>query len=743
MISKFYQNYSKLILWSVALSFPWIWYQAESIRSNNDIETWLPRDTDVRQNYEDFKADFGGEEIIVIGLRQHAADPQLIEALAGRLERQPGIRDCWTPQRMQQRMEQFGVPEEEARQRITGLMISASGEMQGLVLMLSDQGLKCRDDTVAGVRNVLQYCELESADIALTGAPVIISELDRLGNQKTNRQFFAITMLISMALLYHSFRHWGMTLATLGVTLWGIYLNQAILSWCGGEMNFILGSLSVMVMIFTLSLVIHFVSYYVEAVNDHAADPLLVAFKESWKPCALSTLTTVLGLMSLNVSTILPVSQFGYAAAVGSIVALVVGLGITPALLVIWPDCTVQSMKIHFDFYNWGGWVARRKVQLLTVGVLLLAITAGGIARLKPDIDPIEFLPRNSQVLTDLQDIESHLTDVDSLEAVIDFHGADVPFVDQLQRVREIEAKIKSHPAIRHTLSLATFFPTELPDSAIESARMLSTAQSQSREQGLVANQRQLWRISARVRRDKEKHPVAVMDELKATLAGEPIQFTGVAPLLKSAQKEIFAGFWQSFTGACLTIWLVMLFSLRSFTASIVAMVPNIIPIWLVFGVVGYLGVPVDIGMMMTGSIALGISVDCTFHFLVYHREAIRKGATTEEAVRQALAHSGEPMFDSTLISSLGMLALCLSSFTPTARFGCLMAAQMVASLLGELVFLPALLCLMRSKAQAAPAPIPVAEAVADEDDDVIPEIHALPLRPHYHTTSRSRVVSQ
>src|SRR5262245_76951 len=121
MISKFYQKYSKLILWSVALTFPWVWYQAESIRSNNDIETWLPRNTDVRQNYEDFKADFGGEEIIVIGLRQHAADPQLIEALAGRLERQPGIRDCWTPDRMQQRMEQFGVPAEEARQRLTGL----------------------------------------------------------------------------------------------------------------------------------------------------------------------------------------------------------------------------------------------------------------------------------------------------------------------------------------------------------------------------------------------------------------------------------------------------------------------------------------------------------------------------------------------------------------------------------------------------------------------------------------------
>jgi predicted RND superfamily exporter protein len=732
MISDFYRKYSSWILWGVALSFPFIWLQAEAIRSNNDIETWLPRETDVRHTYEDFKADFGGEEVVVIGIRQTVDDPALIEAIAGRLENQPGIRQCWTPERMVRRMAQFGVPDEEARRRLTGLMTSEGGGMRGLVALLTEEGFRDRDATVAEIRKTLKYCDLDAADVALTGTPVIISELDRLGNQKTNRKFFAITVLISMGLLYHSFRHWGMTLATLGITLWGIYLNQALLSWCGGEMNFILGSLSVMVMIFTLSIVIHFVSYYVEAVRAEADDPLFQALKESWNPCFLSTVTTLLGLVSLNVSSILPVSQFGYAAAVGSIVALIVGLGITPALLVIWPNCTVRSMQIQFDFHGWGGWVARRRSQLLMAGVLLLVITAGGIAQLKPDIDPIEFLPRNSQVLTDLKDIESNLTDVDSLEAVVDFHGQDLPFLDQLTKVRQIQSKIEAHPAIRHVLSLATFFPTELPDSPLAAARLLSTAQSQAGQDGLTAQNQKLWRISARIRRDKHRHSVIVMEELEKTLAGEPVHFTGVAPLLKSAQAEIFSGFWKSFTGACLTIWLVMLISLRSFKASIIAMVPNIVPIWLVFGVVGYLGVPVDIGMMMTGSIALGISVDCTFHFLVHHREAVRRGASNEEAVQSALAHSGEPMFDSTIVSSLGMLALCLSSFTPTARFGCLMAAQMVASLLGELVFLPALLCLTGERRKVV---APVEAEIVEEPS----ELRSLPLRPHFAAPARAR----
>ncbi len=142
----------------------------------------------------------------------------------------------------------------------------------------------------------------------------------------------------------------------------------------------------------------------------------------------------------------------------------------------------------------------------------------------------------------------------------------------------------------------------------------------------------------------------------------------------------------------------------------------------------GFIGMPVDIGMMMTGSISLGISVDCTFHFLVYYREGYSAGLTSAEACRRALQHSGEPMLESTVICSVGMLALCLSSFVPTARFGGMMAAQMMASVLGELVILPALLC-CRPERRAAPQTTRIAHA-AHQPGPAAP--HALPA-PEVH----------
>ena len=729
MISHFYRRYSVTILWLVGLSFPFLWHQAEQMPQNNDIETWLPRNTAVRQLYEEFKQDFGAEEIIVIGLPLEQATPKLVEAFAGRLERLKGIRLCWTPDRMTARMKEFGVEESIARDRLDGLLTSRSGELIGVVAMLSDAGVKDRARVVDEVKQSLAYCQFPIEKVALTGAPVIVTELDRLGSQKSSRQFFLLTCAVSLCLLYYSFGHWGLSLAVLGTALWGIFLNQAVMAMLGGEMNFIMGSLSVMVMIFTLSIAVHVVSYFDSAQKEGHAEPLAAAVKESWNPCMLSTLTTLMGLVSLNVSTILPVSQFGYAAACGAVVALIVGLGVTPALLTVMPNCTVRSVKYHLNFRDWGMGIAAYRWSLLGAASVLLGVTTLGIMQLQPSINPTEFLPRKSKVLTDLHRIESDLTNIDSIEAVVDLGGQKLAFMDQLGKVRAIEAKISAHPGVRHALSLASFFPEEMPDSTMAAARILGHAKSYSGEDGMVAGHQRLWRISARIRNDANMSPVQVLNQLSVELADEPVHFTGLTPLLKNAQQEIFDGFWQSFTMACVTISIVMILSLRSIVAGIIAMIPNIIPIWLVFGGVGFLGMPVDIGMMMTGSIALGISVDCTFHFLVKYQVAYKNGASSKEAVIQSLEHSGEPMLDSTLISALGMLALCFSSFAPTARFGCLMAAQMAFSLLGELVLLPAMLCCRPNRRMPVNADeLAVAVPVDSKDDtETEPEIHPFP----------------
>jgi predicted RND superfamily exporter protein len=398
----------------------------------------------------------------------------------------------------------------------------------------------------------------------------------------------------------------------------------------------------------------------------------------------------------------------------GAVVSMLTGLLITPALLTVMPH--IESETDHevesVGFGRLSDWIMRHSGKIVTATAALLVVSCVGVLKIESKIDPLDFLPQEGKVRADVRRVEADLTNLDSIEAVVDFSGSDLPFLDRLAKVRKWESEIAQHPSVRHTMSLASFFPGTLPESPLALMKLLQRAESKRGRNDYVANGENLWRISARIDPTAGKSTGEVYHELSALMAGTPIQFTGIAPLLNQAQHEIFSGFWKSFSSAFVVITLVMLLSLRCFVTTMVAMLTNLVPIAVIFGLLGWSGMPVDIGMMMTGSIALGITVDGTFHFLARYQEQYVGGKTSARAVRDALVTTGGPVFESIVVSSIGMLALTLSSFAPTARFGYLMASLLLAALAGGLIVLPALLCL-RPTRKGVPATVPVpAEAL-------------------------------
>jgi uncharacterized protein len=693
MLSRFYKRYSTAILWLVALSFPYLLMQAESVPSNNDVETWLPHNSPVRATYEQFKRDFGVEEVILVGIERAAADDALIESICGRLDRLPGVRSCWSPTRMQGVMAEMGVTGDQALARLEGLTVSKGGTLVGLLVQLSAEGIRNRAGTVADIRRELDYCRLQGNQLSLSGGPVLVTELDRLGGQQENEKFFIVTLLICLGLLHYWVNDWKLALSVLGLTIWAINLTLTIFKLAGGEMNFILGALSVMVMVFTLEASIHVIHYYKASLGH--SDPLGEALRLCWKPCLVSMLTTTIGLFSVSVTDIVPVTQFGYAATLGAVVAIIAGITITPAILIALPNGGLKAdSQGGIGFVRLANWLLAHRHGVTVTTLVIAVIGFAGLSRIHTKIDPLDFLPKNGKVLSDVRRIQADLTDLDSIEAVVDFGDSDLPFVARMRKVRELEQLIRSNPAVRHTISAATFFPDTLPENSLALAQLLQRAESRKGNNEFLVRDEQLWRISARISQVPGKSLNDIHRELEQATAGESIRFTGIAPLLVQAQQEIFNGFWKSFTSALLVIGVVMAIALRSIRIMVLAMIPNLVPLGIVFGTLGWLGIPVDIGMMMTGSIALGISIDGTFHFLVRYLEQCDEGKPSAHAVRIALMTTGGPIFESIVVSSIGMLALTLSSFAPTMRFGLLMATLLMATLAGDLLLLPALLSL-------------------------------------------------
>jgi predicted RND superfamily exporter protein len=213
-------------------------------------------------------------------------------------------------------------------------------------------------------------------------------------------------------------------------------------------------------------------------------------------------------------------------------------------------------------------------------------------------------------------------------------------------------------------------------------------------------------REHAKVFIDARDHRFELGESLTAAERDEPIQvvYTGVVPVVYKAQRTLLNSLVESIGLAFLMISAVMMVLLRDWrrrisplntinvSAGMTSMIPNVFPVVVIFGAMGHGGVKIDIGTMMCASVAMGVAVDDTIHFLTWFRIGLREGMTRNEAILEAYRRVGTAMTQTTLIGGLGLAVFALSTFTPTQRFGIMMVTLLGAALAGDLILLPALL---------------------------------------------------
>ena len=180
--------------------------------------------------------------------------------------------------------------------------------------------------------------------------------------------------------------------------------------------------------------------------------------------------------------------------------------------------------------------------------------------------------------------------------------------------------------------------------------------------------------------------------------------YTGIIPIVYKAQRALLWSLIESIALAFFMITVIMMLLLRdwqrpfgtgnyvNFRGGLLAMIPNVFPIFVVFGFMAYRGIKVDIGSMMTASVAMGVAVDDTIHFLNWYRSALEKGLDRINAIKLAYSRVATAMTQTTLIAGLGLSAFSMSTFTPTQRFGTLMLFLLATALIGDLIVLPAIL---------------------------------------------------
>lgn len=186
------------------------------------------------------------------------------------------------------------------------------------------------------------------------------------------------------------------------------------------------------------------------------------------------------------------------------------------------------------------------------------------------------------------------------------------------------------------------------------------------------------------------------------------VVYTGVVPVVYKAQRTLLTSLTESIGLAFVLIAGVMILLLNpgnlptswmqpanlwdGCMAGMVAMIPNVFPVIMVFGVMCHLDMEIDIGTMMTASVAMGVAVDDTIHFLAWFRTNLSRGMSRIDAVIETYRRVGPAMTQTTIVGGLGLFVFALSTFTPTQRFGSLMLVMLATALIGDMILLPALL---------------------------------------------------
>lgn len=606
-----------------------------------------------------------------------------------------------------------------------------------LGITLSEAGQADRAGTLTRIRQLAVEVGIPAESLHLGGSPVATAALNQevslaLWNPAApwflpwERSVIITSWMVGVGLTFWLLRDLRLTVIVLAVSYYVTLMSVALVPLCGSSMNMVLVVMPTLLLVVTMSGAVHLTHYWQNEAHRDPMTAIIRTVQTARFPCLLAAVTTSIGLGSLLTSRLSPVREFGFYSAVGTLFSVVVVLYAVPALLQIWPARTTVSGSLESSRKSWnrfGRWVLRYSTPICTVSAVATVACGFGLTRFRTETKVIKYFPVESQVVRDYAFVEDHVAGIIPVETVINFGAAsreELNFSQRLEIVRQISDKIRQVPDVTGTLSLADFHPVaQTPgDEASMREKLSYNSRSAILEQKVlespargallsVASQPtefdhqgdELWRITSQVAtlRGGEFRDLSAEIDLacRSVLkyhAGTQHVITGMVPLFLATQQEILESLINSFAMAFGLIAIVMIWSARSIVAGLMAMIPNVLPVVLAFGGISWAGMSVDVGTLITASVALGIAVDGTLHLITWYRNAILAGRGHRVAMVRALEHCGPALWQTSLALGLAMLVLAPSNLLLLSRFGWLMCSMIMLAMLADIVVTPAML---------------------------------------------------
>ena len=602
---------------------------------------------------------------------------------------------------------------------------------QGKYYKIKTEIDKERNELIKKIRNIITNSNKDFT-YYLGGVEMISSDV--ISYVKNDILTFSlIVLLIIILILFIIFRRVKWVFAILFTSISAVYLSIGLAGFINFEITAVSANFLSLMFVLSISMNVHIMNNYLQ--RDIK---IIENFRMMFWPCFYTFLTTIVAFVSLVISDIKPVIDFGIIMIIALLIVLISSFVILP-LIVSFFSKEEKSYSLNLSFLkSFYPFAYKNSKYILGLNILIFFISLYGITNLNVENSFIKYFKKNTEIYKGMYLIDNELGGTTPLDIILKFKNDDQIIDTTIKAEEEDDLEIEddffsddlfgeenniwfTNEKIETIKFVHQYLESRIEIgkvtsiySLIDTANQINKSDLSMFELSVLYNEipidyktdlidpylnveKNMIKISTRVKDSKDIKRNDLINDINSFLLNEfdnleEFKVNGLLVLYNNMLKSLFSSQIKSLGFVILAIFIMFVILFRSLKLSIIGIIPNIFASTFILGLIGLLKIPLDIMTITIAAISIGIAVDNTIHYIYRYKENLKLGRNHSEMIEKTHLTVGNAVLITSIAITAGFLTLCLSNFVPTVYFGLFTSLAMIFAMIGVLITLPSIL---------------------------------------------------
>ena len=589
-------------------------------------------------------------------------------------------------------------------------------------------------------------------DIRISGMPYVRTKYSETIKAELGK-FVILAIFVTSLIFYFFFRSLTATVISICTVCIGVMWTLGIIGILEYELTVLTAVIPPLIIVIGMPNCIYLIKKYQHEVNTHGDKSLSLqkVITKIGNATLMTNVTTASGFATFIITNSQLLKEFGTVASLSILSIFIICILVIPIIYSFLPIPGDKHLK-HLNkkwivsLFDWMALTVKtKKIEIYTISIILLAVSIIGIYKIEISGSLIDDLPKNTEFFEDIMFYEKEFNGILPLEIYIDTKRKKaVTKLSTIKKMKVLEDIISEIPELSRPISVVSLVkyskqayyngnpkyyqvPTTQENSFILSYAKNSTSGGDGIDliKNFVDSTGQYTRITTFMKDIKIERMERIEEKLYYEISKimpkdrYEVYLTGKAYLFQQGTYFLVKNLILSLSLAIVLISIFMAYMFRNFRMIIISLIPNLLPLLITAGLMGFIGVPIKPSTILIFSIAFGISVDDTIHFLAKYRQELQDNKwQIKKSVYNAIKETGISMFYTSVVLFFGFSVFIISNFGGTVALGALVSATLLLAMLSNLLLLPSmLLSLERSVANEKVLKKPKIEILTDEEE--------------------------